>query len=78
MHVTRLANNTLCRDLKLENCDLDFWLFLSVGVVQGGEAISGAPLRSIMSKAVAVADQGIQYSFCYRHCMSVPSLRIIV
>ena len=55
MHVTR-PNSALCRNLKFEICVFS----LSVGVVQGGEAISGAPLRSIMSKAVAVADQGIQ------------------
>lgn len=33
-------------------------ILTAVGIVQGGEAIAGPPLRSLMSKAVAVEDQG--------------------
>lgn len=41
-----------------------FLILTAVGIVQGGEAIARPPLRSLMSKAVAVEDQGTCCFFC--------------
>ena len=48
-------------------------LFSAVSVFRGLEAISGPPLRSVMSKAVSIEDQGAVYNCMNTHLSGNPN-----